>query len=392
MDSLILNQLMQVISYDRFKKNVNLYSGDKWSKNFSCWKQFKVMLYYHMSGASTLRNVVSSLRSSANKLFHLGVEAISLNNISHANKKRDSRIFEKTFYQLKSQLESYENNCKRKFRFKNQLLAVDSTVISLCLSLCRWAKFRSTKAGIKLHTEIDVINLVPGNISITNANVHDSKAFQEHKIKQQAIYILDRAYCDTKALYLLVKNAAYFVTRLKKNWTYQILERKKVTPELKKTGVKTDWLIRFKGDKSANYPEEVRLVRFRDPETGKRFEFLTNLKHLSARTIADIYKQRWQVELFFKAIKQNLKIKHFVGFTENAVRIQIWTGLIVYLLFKWHQFVSKFKAGFTEYIAILKPNLLNGGNLWSLFDLGNYTDLARKLRLRKTRSTQGSLF
>jgi len=287
--------------------------------------------------------------------------------------KRDWRIFRDLFFDLKIKFENetvFKKN--KKFKFHKKLKSVDATVIPLCLNLYSWAKFRSSKAGIKLHVIHDNESKNPEDVIITNANKHDSRVVPDFKIESGSIYILDRAYCGAKTLYSLVKRDSFFVTRLKKNLKYKIIKRNKVSDFLKKKGVKTDWTIRFTREKYYEYTEHLRLIRYKDPVSGKSFEFLTNLFDLSAYTIAKIYKERWQVEIFFKLIKQNLKIESMIGRNENSVSLQVWISLISYLILNWHKYKSKFKRGFCHLVEIIRQNLFKEKSLHSILNFEEY--------------------
>ena len=369
-------------------KIVKKYSGDKWSKSFNSWNHLNTPIYFHLSESKSLRTLISSLKAGANSLYHAGIGNISLNNFSHANSKRDSRIFEDLYYHLQNKFENTYKGTKP-FRFNNNVKAVDATTISLSMSLFKWAKFRSTKSGIKLHTEYNLDTESPGTIIITNANTHDTKGIKKFKIEKDTIYILDRAYCDTKTLYSLVKNDAFYVTRLKSNFKYKIVKRNKVSKKQKEQGVKTDWIIKFANEKYYNYPKTLRLIRYVDKDTGKEFLFITNITKLVAKTIADIYKKRWTVETFFKELKQNLKIGHFIGNNENAVRIQIWTALIVFMLYKWHQYLLRLKFGFTEFISKVKINLFKRLSLGKILTEAYYKD---KMLKHQAKVMQGLLW
>lgn len=389
MQSLTLKQINQVINYNSFMKIVKKYGTDKWTKEFNSWNHLIAMIYFHLSGTKSLRNLISSLQASAQSLYHMGIGNISLNNFSHSNSKRDSRLFEDLYYKLMNDFRNIYKKDKKKFRFNNNVTAIDATVISLCQNLYGWADFRKSKSGIKLHTEYNINSESPGTIIITNAKTHDSKPMKDFNIEKGTIYILDRAYCDTKALYSLVENKAFYVTRLKSNFKYKIINRNKVSSKQKKLGVKTDWEIEFTNEKYFNYPKTLRLVRYKDKETCKMFSFITNIKKLTAKTIADIYKKRWSVELFFKELKQNLKIKHFIGNSENAVKIQIWTALIVFMLFKWQQYFHNIKYGFTEFISRVRTNLTKKISLSKLLTNAYYEERIKK---RQAKSKQGLLW
>jgi IS4 transposase len=293
----------------------------------------------------------------------MGLTSLSRNNLSNSLAKRSSEVFERTFYWL---LDKVQHDIKekkdRRFKFKKQIKAIDSTTISLCMSLFTWASYRKTKSGIKVHAIYDIKNQIPEFIHITDARRHDHIAVSRMPIQENAIYALDRAYLCFKTLENIDKNRAFFVTRIKSNTQYKKISCKKP----KGTGVLRDDRIVFTGNKANDYPHEIRLVRFKDKEENKVYTFLTNNFELSARTIADIYRSRWDIELFFKWIKQNLRIRSFIGTSENAVRIQIWTAAITYLLVEYIRLLSKTVFSRIEVLRILSTHIMSNIAIGSL--------------------------
>jgi putative transposase len=290
--------------------------------------------------------------------------------------KRSAAVFEKTFYRMLSKLqETKKNAADKRFKFKNPLFAIDSSTVSLCLQIFKWASFRTTKAGIKIHTVYDIKKQIPDFLVITDASQSDHRAVSHMPIRKGAIYVLDRGYLCFKTLANIGKNRAFFVTRIKINTQYKITEKRKVTGK----GILKDCLISFTGVKSADYPDVVRLVWFKNSEDNKVYEFLTNNFTLSSETIADIYKSRWDIELFFKWIKQNLKIKTFIGKSENAVLIQIWTAAIAYLLTEYLRFLSKTVFSLTETFRIISSNILASRDLSELLS-GKFQRFRQKVR------------
>jgi len=286
----------------------------------------------------------------------MGLSSLSRNNLSNSLAKRSSKVFEGTFYWL---LDKVQHDIKgkkdKRFKFKKQIKAIDSTTISLCMSLYSWASFRKTTSGIKVHTIYDIKSQIPEFIHITDARRHDHTAVSRMPITENAIYALDRAYLCFKTLENIDKNRAFFVTRIKSNTQHKRVSRNKP----KGAGVLRDDRIVFTGNKASEYPHEIRLVRFKDEEENKVYTFLTNNFELSARTIADIYKSRWDIELFFKWIKQNLRIRSFIGTSENAVRIQIWTAAITYLLVEYIRLLSKTVFSRIEVLRILGTHIMS---------------------------------
>ena len=314
------------------------------------------MLYAQLTGKTSLRDICTGLCSVKNRWYHLGLTSLSRNNLSHSLAKRSAQVFEKTFYQLlaKVQLEMNGRRDKR-FKFNNPLKAIDSTSISLCLNLCSWASFRSTKAGIKAHTMYDIKKRIPDFMVITEGRRHDHKAVSEMPINEGTIYVMDKGYLCFKTLKNINKNRAFFVTRIKSNTQYRTIRKNKPTGK----AILRDDIIVFTGQKSKDYSDGLRLVRYREPLENKVYTFITNNFNLAASTIASIYKARWDIELFFKWIKQNLKVKSFIGRSENAVRIQIWTAAIAYLVMEYLRFCSRSGLSLIEVFRIIGANILS---------------------------------
>jgi IS4 transposase len=359
----VLSQMQSLISGYEFKKVVSAYNGDKGIRMFSTNNLLSVMLYVHMATKQSLRDIIDSLESKMNLWYHLGLKSLSRNNLSHALKNRPYQIFEKTFYTLLSRLQNERGltNDKR-FKFRMPVRSIDSTIISLSLSLFDWAQFRKKKGGIKLHVMFNNKEQIPELINFSNAHKHDITAADSFPIAENSIYIFDKGYICFEFLEKINKNRAFFVTRTKTNTQYRILER-----QIKyQKNIKADWIVKFNSYKSKDYPDILRVVRYYDEETKKTYEFMTNNFTLSATTIADVYKSRWDIELFFKWIKQNLKIKTFIGTSENAVQIQIWTAMIAYMLTEYIRFKSKTFFPILKTFRILSENLLFHVDIYQL--------------------------
>lgn len=375
MKSPVFKQLMQAISIDEFQKIVNQFGGDRYSKSFTSWNHLQIMVYFQLAGRTSLRDVISSLKSKAKDLYHSGLVVPSRNNLSTQNSKRDYRIFQNAFYALKNKLSGNSSLSKRsKFKFSETVKSFDSSTISLCKELFDWAKFRRNKSGIKMHTLLNNETLVPDFMAITEAKGHDIKGLRKIPLEKNTIYVLDRAYLCLKWLYSVVLNESHFVMRLKTNTKYRVLKRFKVIEANKKRGVILDQEIEFSGAKKDDYPIPLRRIKFKHFESGKEFNFITDNFELSPFTISEIYKDRWQIELFFKKIKQNLKIKRFIGLSENAVQIQIWTALIVLLLFEYAKFLSRTSLGLKEFLSIIQPNIFSRKRFESLLHLTEWEE------------------
>lgn len=373
---MVLTQMQSLISRYHFEKSVKEYNSDKNVRSFSTWNLLQVMLLSHCTGKKSLRDICGSFKSVPHKLYHIGIQGVSRNNLSNSLAKRDAAVFEKLFYTLLGKVhnEIRQKNDKR-FKFKNDLIAIDSTTISLCLSLCEWASFRSTKGGVKIHTMFDIKKQMPDFIIITEARKHDNTAIPDMPFRKGALYVLDRGYLCLKTLENINKTGAFFVTRLKSNTQYKVISKNKP----KTSTILKDRLIVFTGVKSNEYSGVSRLVRYKNPEDGKVYDFITNNLHLSAETIASIYKSRWDIELFFKWVKQNLKVKSFIGTSRNAVLIQIWTAAIAFLLMAYMRFLSKTTKSLTEVFRYI------GSHIFSeqpYVDLLNDTFRATKKRFK----------
>lgn len=356
----VFSQLLQLISRSRFKRCVDQYGGDKYTKRLSCWQQLIVLLFAQAKGLSSLRDIEVSMRSHERKWHHLGLMNVARSTLADANSNRNADIFREVFY-------SFLEKCrelapKHTFRFKNPLYTFDSTLISVCLSLFSWAQYRTKKGAFKIHTLLDHSGYLPSFLVITDGKTHDVKVAKDDsygfpELSPDSILLIDRAYIDYKWLYSLTMQKLFFVTRAKSNMHYDIIGQQHVP---QKKGVVHDTLIRLAGHKSKElYPKDLRLVTYMEPETNEELVFLTNNFTLAARTIADLYKARWEVEIFFKWIKQNLTIKSFLGTTENAVMTQIWVAMIYYLLLSFIKFQTKCRHSLHVLTHIVKELLLD---------------------------------
>jgi hypothetical protein len=360
----VFSQLMQFICSYRFKKSVDTYDGDRYTKTFSCWQQMLVLLFAQAKGLSSLRDIEVSLRSHQKKWYHLGLSTVARSTLADANNRRDADIFKDVYYTL---LEKCRGLSPRHgFKFKNPLYSFDSTLINVCLSLYPWATYRKKKGAFKLHTLLDHSGYLPSFMVLTDGKTHDSKVVKDESfgfpsLPPDSILLVDRAYIDYNWLYLLAQHKLYFVLKVKSNMKYTVLGQQDIP---KKKGVISDCRVRLSGLSSQKkYPRDLRMVTYVDQETGEMHQFLTNNFKLAARTIADLYKSRWQIEIFFKWIKQNLKIKSFLGTSENAVMTQVWAAMIYYLLLSFIKFQTKCKHSLHELTRIAGELLLHNVNL-----------------------------
>src|SRR6202140_780553 len=327
----VFSQLIEHLPHREFQKCAARYSGDYNLKSFSCWNQFLAMAFAQLTYRESLRDIEACLRSLQSKLYHMGFRSkVSRSTLADANELRDWRIYADFAQVLIRIARPLYADDPLGVELDQNLYALDSTTIDLCLSLFPWAKFRRNKAAVKMHTLLDLHGNIPTFISITNGKVHDVNMLDEILPEAGAFYVMDRGYVDFERLYVFTLSAAFFVVRTKSN---VLLQRRYSRPMDKTTGVRSDHTVILTAINSVkSYPDQLRRVSYLDVTTRKRFKFLTNNFMLPALTIAQIYKSRWQVELFFKWIKQHLRIKAFYGTSENAVKTQIWVAVSVYVL------------------------------------------------------------
>ena len=362
-DKYVFAQLAFFLNRNKFNRIVTKYDGDKYVKHFTCWNQLLALMFGQLSNRESLRDLVIALDAHRSKCYHLGLgKNISRSSLARANQDRDYHIFEEYAYYLVNQ--ARETRTTNIFDLGGDVYAFDSTTIDLCLSVFWWAKFRRRKGGIKVHTLYDVETQIPAFFHITEASVHDSKVMKEIPYEPGSYYIFDRAYNNFKMLYKIHQIGAYFVIRAKNNLQYKTNKWKRRLPR----NVLSDLTIRLTGFYPKQYyPGVIRLVRYWDEQQEREFIFLTNATHLSALQVADLYKNRWQVELFFKWLKQHLKIRKFWGTTENAVRIQIYVAICTYCLVAIVQHDMKLDRSTYEVLQILSISLTDKTNLSDLF-------------------------
>jgi hypothetical protein len=327
----VFSQLMEFVPAYEFRKCVERYRGHYKVKRFSCWEQFLSMAFAELTYRESLRDIEACLRAGQSKLYHMGFRGkVARNTLANANTVRDWRIFADFAHVLIGMARPLYAGEDLGFQLEQTIYALDSTTIDLCLALFPWALFRKRKAAIKLHTLLDVRARIPSVIIITTGKVHDVNILDEFLFEPGAIYVMDRGYVDFKRLHHIQEASAFFVTRAKRNFRCRRLYSHPVD---KTTGLQCDQTIVLTGFYARkHYPEKLRRIRYVDPETDKRFVFLTNNHVLPALIIAQLYRARWHVELFFKWIKQHLRIKAFYGTSENAVKTQIWIAIAVYVL------------------------------------------------------------
>jgi hypothetical protein len=328
----IFSQIIGLISHKQFQTLVNRHFGDYKGKDFSCWKQFLCMAFGQLTHRESISDTVLCLKANANKMYHLGMgNIVALSTITRANENRSFQIYEDlAMLLIKEAKQLYVHDDDLEVTLKGNVFAIDATTIDLCLSAFCWATFRSTKGGIKLHTQLDLKTALPEFILFSTASVHDVNVLDVIHFEPNSFYIMDRGYVDYKRLYKIHTSGAFFVTRAKDNMSYRRLYSH---PKDIAGAVLYDQSIMLNNYyASKDYPIKMRRIKFQDAQTGKVLIFLTNNFDLKATEIAQLYKHRWKIELFFKWIKQHLKIKSFWGQSENAVKTQVWIAISVYVL------------------------------------------------------------
>jgi len=355
--------MLKLIPRHHFGKLEAEHSSGRKARSFTRWSQLVHLLSMQLTARVSLRDGVSSLKARIKSLYHLGVKPVARSTFADANHQRPASFFEALFGLMYRRCQPLAP--KHKFRFKNKLFSLDATVVSLCLTLFPWAAFRRTKGGIKLHTLLDHDGYLPAFVAVSPAREPDIKKARSLSLPKGSIVVEDLGYTDYAWYAQLTAQQIFFVTRQKRNARYEVLERRKVNTH---QGLLSDHTIRLTGAKSQECPGPLRRIAYRDSATGRRYVFLTNHFQLAAKTIADIYKERWQIEIFFRFIKQNLKIKAFIGNSENAVLTQIYAALIVYLLLCYLKFMCNLSITLQSCIRILQLNLFRTCTLQELFE------------------------
>ena len=370
---MIFSQLMDFIPRYEFRKCVTRYQGNSRVRTFSCWDQFLSMTFAQLTYRESLRDIEACLRAMQDRLYHMGIRGkVSRNTLAVANEKRDWRIYADFAQILINEARQLYANEPFGVDLAETVYALDSSTIDLCLSLFPWARFRKRKGAIKLHTLLDLRGNIPVFIRVSDGKVHDVNILDELIPEPGAIYIMDRGYIDFGRLHTLNQLHAIFVIRAKKNLKYNRIYSQEVD---RSTGLICDQIIRLTGIKtSEKYPDKLRRVKYRDPETGKVLVFLTNNIDIPALTIPELYRCRWQIELFFRWIKQHLRIKSFYGNSLNAVKTQIWIAISVYVL-----------------VAILKKKLKIERDLYTILQILSIT-LFEKLPIQQALTRSGYTF
>jgi len=365
--SSIFGQILQIFDKRDFLQAVRDTRSEHAAKGFTCWDQFVAMLFCQLGQAQSLREICGGLATCLGKLKHLGIDdAPKRSTLSYANEHRPWQLYQLMFYRLLEKCQTMARFQKRKFRFKNKLFSLDASVIELCLSLFDWASFRQTKGAVKLHLLLDHDGYLPTFATVTEGDVHEVNVAWELKLHKGSILAVDMGYTDYALFAKWILEGIFFVTRQKANAAYRVVEEHKVPQN---RNILKDQIIEFTGYYGKkDCPHRLRRIEVWDQEFNRTLVLLTNHLKFGATTVAAIYKDRWQIEIFFKAIKQNLKIKTFVGTSKNALLIQIWTALTVILLLKYLRFRSSMNWSLSNLVAMLRYNLFTYRDLWLWLD------------------------
>ena len=365
--STVLGELLRLVSRHEFERDARRHHKGRKLRSMTRWSQFAAMAVAQLSGRRSLRDVVSNLDAQRRKLYHLGVRRVARSSLARVNENQPHELYELLFERLLRRCRSAVPS--HGFRFKNPLMSLDATYIDLCLAVFPWAKYRKSKGAIKIHVGLDHAGNLPSFVSVTDGKGSDVEVARTLRLPPDSIVAADRLYQDFGWLKSLDAQGVFLVTRLKRGVKYAVRERRSFVAG---TGVTSDQTIELTSKHgSKQCPIPLRRVGYRDPETKKHYQFLTNNFRLAPKTIADIYKARWQVELFFKWIKQNLRIKSFLGTSRNAVMTQIWIAMCVHLILAYLKFSNRLKWGISEILRLLQLNLFERRTLSDLLQLEN---------------------
>ena len=367
----IFSQLFQFMPRHRFEKTAEANSSNRYCKHFTAWRQLLTCLYAQITGKDSLREVSDGLLTNRSRLYHLGMEPVAKSTLADAMNRRDPAVFKSLFDELLARCTKLAPG--HGFRFHNPLYAIDSTTIPLCLAEYDWAHYRTNKGAVKLHTQLDLSGNLPCFVVMSNGKMADIRAARKwFRIESDSIYTYDKGYCDYAWFKEIDGKGAFFVTRLRQNARLKVAGQHLV-PNGKQGVVADDTVEPELQNARETYPGKLRRVMFHDAETDRDYVFLTNNFRLAAATIAAIYRRRWQIELFFKWIKQNLQIRTFLGTSENAVMAQIWVALIHFLLVAYIKFLTKVEISLTEITARIREHLMGNSHLLELLSLDRKT-------------------
>jgi hypothetical protein len=369
----IFSQVMSFMPKYEFEKQVKKYKGNHRIREFSCWDQLLSMSFAQLTYRESLRDIEACLNAQPNKLYHMGIKGhVTRTNLAHANQKRDWRIYAEFAQVLISQARKlYQDDPEFIVDLNNTIYALDSTTIDLCLSLFPWAKFRKNKGAVKLHTLLDLQGAIPVFIEITSGLAHDVNILDVLIPEPGSFYIMDRGYLDFERLHRIKEHLGYFIIRAKKNMKFRRLYSQKID---RSSGLRCDQIIRLSGFYTQkDYPDKLRRVKYHDKETDKILVFLTNNFDVPALTVADLYRNRWKVELFFKWIKQHLRIKAFYGTSPNAVKSQIWIAISIYVIVAMIKKIHKIELKLYTILQILSVSLFEKVPILQLLTDFDYT-------------------
>ncbi len=375
----VFSQILKYVPRHEFESLARVHHQGRSLRKMTRWSQFVSLGLAQLAGRVSLRDVVGNLTAQAHKLYHLGCAVVTRSSLARVNEQQPYGLYEALFGKLLARCQGISP--KHRFRFKNKLYSLDASTIDLCLSVFPWGKFRAAKGAIKLHVGLDHDGLLPTFMTVTDGKSHDITAARSLQLPKGSIVVFDRGYTDYAWYHHLHAQGTFFVTRQRRNARYRVTERRRVDTS---KGLTSDQTIQLTGTKAHLCPIALRRIGFKDTGTGIQYVFLTNNFQLAAGTIAAIYKARWQIELFFKWIKQNLKIKTFLGTSRNAVLTQIWAALCMYLLIAYLQFMSKLGHGMQQILRLLQLNLFERRDLMALLrgDPPEPTDLSLQTRLQ----------
>lgn len=381
----LLNQILHLIPKPKIESIIRKYKGDKWQKKMSTEAQLKIMLFSQIAGKDSIRDIETSFNTKKNLFYHLGIRTVAKSTISYKNKHTDYRIFEEIFNLMLEKVSIMTSNRKKKFKFNKKVVSLDSTTIDLCIQSFPWAKYRAKKGAIKIHTGVNNTydTTIPEIITVSEGKCHDIVFARDmsDKVPEDSILCFDRGYIDFNFFNYLENKNKFFVTRAKENFKFEVIEPHRNTFQY--GGILKDILIRPCGINTCQkYNDKLRYIVYYDKKKDKIYNYITNIMTLSAKTVANIYKSRWDIELFFKWIKQNLKIKTFLGTSVNAVMSQIWVVMIYYLLLAYIKFQGRYSYSLLELSRMIKTTIFDRMDLLDLMSLNleNY----RKLKFDET--------
>jgi hypothetical protein len=376
---MVFSQLTDLLPRRAFDDAVTRYHGNRKVSSFTCMDQLLCMIFAQLTGRTSLRQTAEVLQAVGSRRYHCGIRgSVARSTMAEANETRDYRIFEELALAMIAKARLDVPVDQEIIGLQADVYAIDSTTIDLCLKLFPWAVFRKRKGAVKAHTVLDVGTGIPVFVRVSNAKTHDIWMLDQITVQPGAFYILDRGYIDFARLYLMHTAGAFFVTRPKRNMDFSIDQRRKTS---RISGVTSDRLIRLRGVMTSKlYPDTLRMIRYRDPDTGKRLEFMTNNFTLDATVIAMLYRKRWQIELFFKWIKQHLHVKAFFGTSANAVKTQLWIAVIVFVLLALLKESQKLVQDTNTILQVLSVTMFEKVPVFKLFDKSMHADLSAEDR------------